>query len=59
MAREPTRPAPAPAPPVLEAPTADPRDVQEALEQLIEGAVPQSQPRPLLSAPEVRGGSRS
>ena len=35
--------------------TADRRDVEEALEQLIEGAVPQTQPQPLLSAPDLRG----
>ena len=30
-------------------------DVEEAVEQLIEGAVPQTQPQPILSAPDLRG----
>ena len=35
--------------------TADARDVEEALEQLIEGAIPKTQPQPLIAAPELRG----
>ena len=35
--------------------TADLREVEDAVEQLIEAAVPQTQPQALLSAPELRG----
>src|SRR5688572_28266669 len=43
---------PLPAPQVL---TSDPQEVKDAVEQLIEAAVPQTQPQPLLTAPELRG----
>src|SRR5262245_4352341 len=46
---------PLPAPAAPKTATADARDVEEALEQLIEGAVTQTQPQPLLTAPELRG----
>ena len=45
---------PSPAPSSLAA-VVDPREVREAVEKLIEGAVPQSHPQPLISAPDLRG----
>jgi 3-oxoacyl-[acyl-carrier protein] reductase len=41
-----------PAPPVL---TSETQEVKDAVEQLIEAAVPQTQPQPVLTAPELRG----
>jgi len=35
--------------------TSERSDVEEAVEQLIEGAVPDTQPQPLLTAPDLRG----
>lgn len=61
MARDPADPngrhgeSPLPAPPVPQTTTADSRDVEEALEQLIEGAIPQAKPQPLIAAPDLRG----
>ena len=38
-----------------QAATADPTEVRQAVEQLIEAAVPKTQPQPLISAPDLRG----
>jgi 3-oxoacyl-[acyl-carrier protein] reductase len=38
-----------------QAATADPTGVREAVEELIEAAVPQTQPQPLIAAPDLRG----
>ncbi len=48
----PTRAEKPTAPQVL---TSDPSEVQEAVEHLIEAAAPQTQPQPLLTAPDLRG----
>ncbi|MSR36191.1 MAG: glucose 1-dehydrogenase [Gemmatimonadetes bacterium] len=61
MPRDPADPSgrhgegPLPAPPAPTTTSSDPRDVAEAVEQLIEGAVPQTQPHPLLTAADLRG----
>ena len=48
--------AESPGPATTTRPTVDERiGVAQAVEQLIEGAVPQAQPQPLLSAPDLRG----
>ena len=39
----------------VQAATADPTEVREAVEQLIETAVPQTKPQPLIAAPDLRG----
>ena len=55
---EPTGPraeSPRPVAPPSQPATSERRDVEEAVEQLIEGAVPQTQPQPLLTAPDLRG----
>ena len=55
---EPTGPraeSPRPVAPPPQPATSERRDVEEAVEQLIEGAVPQTQPQPLLTAPDLRG----
>jgi 3-oxoacyl-[acyl-carrier protein] reductase len=38
-----------------QAPAADATEVKEAVEQLIEAAVPQTRPQPLITAPDLRG----
>src|SRR5688572_8731528 len=46
--------SPVPAPPAVQT-AAEHREVEEAVEQLIEAAVPHTQPQPLLSTPDLRG----
>ena len=51
----PSAESPRPVAPPLQPATSERSDVAEAVEQLIEGAVPQTQPQPLLTAPDLRG----
>ena len=51
----PSAESPRPVAPPLQTATSERRDVEEAVEQLIEGAVPQTQPQPMLTAPDLQG----
>ena len=53
----PSAESPRPFAPPLQSATSERRYVEEAVEQLIEGVVPQTQPQPLPTAPDLRGRS--